>query len=470
MGFQILPNSLNSLGAGSELSQLTGPLSSLFNSSTIKNLVYPSDLASNPTMCHAVQFSIYDYTTGFEQSVNTGINTVSQAFSASGLENISNNIKNIVSNETILQGNVLATINENITNGAITKEQGVAGFAVFEARQLATKGTNILNKVIPSAVKTFQATTYRPKTKGSALANISLYMPDNLHAAHSANYNEVSFTDAVGPAGILANAYADIKDKDSFSNMMNYLPSSGIGKTALGNLAGTVGAKLGGQKDELTSIAKNALGIFTNPQIQLIYKGINLREFTLSFIFTPKSPQEAETTKNIIDTFTFYSVPGLGSAAIDGQPGQYLTPPQLFQVKFVFLGQNGIGGSISNVFSSALSNLGLGSLLTSDPTNTITNGSSAKVMTIQECVLESVNVDYAPNGWAAFNDGYPIQTTLSLTFKETQILTKRQVGAYNPAVAGNLADHLRDAPTAAAFNTNIGSQQTAMLLQQNEGF
>lgn len=462
MGFQILPNSLNSLGAGSGLSQLTGPLSSLFNSSTIKNLVYPSDLASNPTMCHAVQFSIYDYTTGFEQTVNTGVNTVSQAFSASGLENISNTIKN----EANLQGSRLATINENITNGAITKTQGAVALAAA-----AEGGAEFfINKVIPSAVKTFQATTYRPKTKGSALANISLYMPDNLHAAHSANYNEVNFTDAVGPAGILANAYADIKDKGSFSNMMNYLPSSGIGKTALGNLAGTVGAKLGGQKAELSSIAKNALGIFTNPQIQLIYKGINLREFTLSFIFTPKSSQEAETTKNIIDTFTFYSVPGLGSAAIDGQPGQYLTPPQLFQVKFVFLGQNGIGGSISNVFSSALSNLGLGSLLTSDPTNTITNGSSAKVMTIQECVLESVNVDYAPNGWAAFNDGYPIQTTLSLTFKETQILTKKQVGAYNPAVAGNLADHQRDAPTAAAFNTNIGSQQTAMLREQNEGF
>ena len=90
MGFQILPNNLNSLGAGSSLSQVTGPLSSLFNPSTIQNLVYPSDLASNPAMCHAVQFSIYDYTTGFEEAVNSA---------ATGLNNFVSNTVQGVQNE-----------------------------------------------------------------------------------------------------------------------------------------------------------------------------------------------------------------------------------------------------------------------------------------------------------------------------------------------------------------------------------
>jgi hypothetical protein len=95
----------------------------------------------------------------------------------------------------------------------------------------------------------------------------------------------------------------------------------------------------------------------------------------------------------------------------------------LFTVKFVFLGNSGIAGSIGNIFSSALNNLGLSSL-TSNPTSTITSGREAKIMNIQECVLTGVTVDYAPNGWAAYNDGYPVQTTLQLNFKETQILTK----------------------------------------------
>ena len=52
-------------------------------------------------------------------------------------------------------------------------------------------------------------------------------------------------------------------------------------------------------------------------------------------------------------------------------------------------------------------------------------------MNIQECVLTNVSVDYAPNGWAAYNDGYPIQTTLQLQFKETQILTKDRLKNQN---------------------------------------
>jgi hypothetical protein len=437
MGFQILPNSLGSLGAGSGISQLTGPLSSLFNSSTINNLVYPSDLASNPAMCHAVQFSIYDYTTGFEQAVNSGINSIQNGSLLNGLKNTVAEALEIGKTAIGLATDVKSagSIGEAFTN-ATNYAQG----------QIANAATNAA-AYLPSALSLAQAPTYRPKAKGSPLATVSLYMPDSLKASHNAHYSEINFTDALGIASPVVNAIAENLGK-SRKDIMNYLPQSGYGKTAIASLTGLAAGAIGGNSNDIRSVAQNALGVYTNPQIQLIYKGINLREFSLDFVFTPKSPQEAQTTKNIIDTFTFYSVPGLGSAAIDGQPGQYLTPPQLFQIKFVFLGQNGIGGSVASVFSSALSNLGLGSLLTSDPTNTITNGSAAKIMTIQECVLESVDVDYAPNGWAAFNDGYGVQTTLSLKFKETQILTKDKVG--NPDVAGNYA-------TKQQFNKAITS-------------
>ena len=63
----------------------------------------------------------------------------------------------------------------------------------------------------------------------------------------------------------------------------------------------------------------------------------------------------------------------------------------------------------------------------------------AKVFKVNDCVLENVNVDYAPNGWAAYNDGYPVQTRLTLQFKETQMLTKQHFSGtqvfenyYNP--------------------------------------
>ena len=39
-----------------------------------------------------------------------------------------------------------------------------------------------------------------------------------------------------------------------------------------------------------------------------------------------------------------------------------------------------------------------------------------------------VGVNYAPNGWAAFDNGAPVQTTLSLHFKEIQALDRGKIG------------------------------------------
>lgn len=85
-----------------------------------------------------------------------------------------------------------------------------------------------------------------------------------------------------------------------------------------------------------------------------------------------------------------------------------------------------------------MSNIGLGFLTTQNPTDTITKGADAKIMTINDCVLENVMIDYAPNGWAAYNDGYPIQTRLTLSFKETKIVTKEDIK--NSKVSTNAAE------------------------------
>lgn len=430
MGFQILPNNL---GGGSVFNQISGPLSSLYNPSTPANLVYPSDLATNPAMCHAIQFSIYDYTTGFADAVNKGIDAVG----GTSFQQIGDFASQTASNVgTAAAAN--ATNIKNIFNSTLNsaqKQERIGDILKNTASQGFDTAVGALSAAAPGVAAAFQAPTYRPKQKGNDLARISLYMPDSLSINHNANYSDVSMTDTLGYLGLAASAYSDIKGK-SASEIANFLPRSSLGKDVASRVLGGIANKIpgssgGGAEDAI----RNALGIYVNPQIQLIYKGINLRDFSLNFTFTPKSAQEAQTTKNIIDTFTYYSVPGIGSSMLGSQPGQYLTPPQLFKIKFIFLGQNGAAGSISNVFSSALSNLGLNSLTTSNATDIIKNGKQAKVMTVSECVLTSVSVDYAPNGWAAFNDGHPVQTTLSLNFQETEIMTKDKVN--NAGVANN---------------------------------
>ena len=306
-------------------------------------------------------------------------------------------------------------------------------FEVFDYTSGFIEGAKKLANLIEAAkigVSAFTAPTYQKKTKNK-LANISLYMPDTLNMTYNSNYTDVSLTDALGKGGLIGSAISDSMKAHSQGGWNSV-------QSILANEYGTaLGAKILGEaigNSDVGGLLQQAAGLYINPQIQLLYQGVGLRTFQLDFIFTPKSAQEAQAAKDICDSFAFYSLPGLAGAG-GGQAGQFLTPPQLFRVSFKFLGKNDVLGSVSSVFSSALSNSGLGFLNTTNPTSSISNGVEAKVMTVSDCVLENVVVDYAPNGWAAYNDGYPIQTTLTLQFKELQMPTKNSIK--NSRVAAN---------------------------------
>ena len=189
---------------------------------------------------------------------------------------------------------------------------------------------------------------------------------------------------------------------------------------AAGAFVGNKISSVLGGTGQLGSLAAQGAGVFVNPQMQLLYKGIALRTFQLEFLMTPKSPAEAKTIQNVCDTLTFYSLPGKAGGQV-GKSGQFLTPPQIFSIDFKFLG----GGLISNIFNTALTNSGLG-FLNEASTSTISSANPAKLFKINDCVLEDVSVDYAPNGWSAYKDGYPVQTRLTLQFKEMTMLTKDQ--------------------------------------------
>ena len=181
---------------------------------------------------------------------------------------------------------------------------------------------------------------------------------------------------------------------------------------------------------------------------------------SLEFIFTPVSNQEAQSVDRIINSFTYYSLPDL----VQGSGGQFLTPPQIFQIKFAFTGQPGVLGSIGNVITNTLTNV-VGSQLYNSvfgPGSLDASAPNAKIFQVGDCVLKNVNVDYAPNGWAAYDDGYPIQTRLTLQFQEMDIVTKQSMRNWKQFDDTNLS-------TAQMFNTTPGSEQTNMLAQQNAG-
>lgn len=276
-------------------------------------------------------------------------------------------------------------------------------------------GAQSFKDVLGSGVFTAQGA--KPQRKGAPLANISMYMPDTLTTSFDNDYTQVSLTETLGWPGFIGSAIADRgidvkgtqQDNGNFTNMY---AKGAFAKALPGNLG---------------SLAGNVMKQVENPQLQMLYKGINLREFQFEFRFTPTSKQEAQTVDGIIKKLTYYSVPEL----LGAKSHQFLKPPQLFSIKFAFTGGSGLAGAVSNFFKNIGTNI-LTSQVTgalfgsmSDPTKSAGN---AKVFQVyHDCVLTNIQVDYAPNGWAAYNDGYPVETRLTLTFKETDIVTKSDI-------------------------------------------
>jgi hypothetical protein len=135
-------------------------------------------------------------------------------------------------------------------------------------------------------------------------------------------------------------------------------------------------------------LALNKMGYAFNPQEQVLFQGIDFRTFEMSFTFSPKSAREAQQVQKIIKLFRTYAAPTI----VTGAAGFFYTPPGVFNLSFRKDGR--VNPNINK---------------------------------ITDCVLQSVTVNYAPNGWSSYKDGQPVQTTMDLSFKETVLVDRAKI-------------------------------------------
>jgi hypothetical protein len=157
------------------------------------------------------------------------------------------------------------------------------------------------------------------------------------------------------------------------------------GGIVLGELAGKVTSAI---ESDVTRLALATQGLALNPLNQLLFDAIDFRTYQLAFTFTPYSRQEAEDVKQIIKLFKEAAMPKITEAAF----GMFFIPPSTIKIDFLY--NNDINKNISKV---------------------------------TESVIESIDVNYAPNGWSAHDDGAPVQTTLTMNFKEIELVDKKKI-------------------------------------------
>jgi hypothetical protein len=212
---------------------------------------------------------------------------------------------------------------------------------------------------------------------------IRLYMPDTMTWDFSQEYSEKNLTDELGVALQAAQGITGAFSKvDNTQNGQKGGTLSSLAPAAA-EAAGT--AMGGGAK---TQIAMGITGYAVNPQIEVLYTSPKLRAFQFDFTFAPKSSAEAKNVIDIIGALKFHSAPEI----LGGFSGRYFVPPATFDISFLF------GG-----------------------------GRNDKLGRIASCVLDRLNVDYAPNGYTTFKDGMPTYIRIQLSFKELEFITKERV-------------------------------------------
>jgi len=217
---------------------------------------------------------------------------------------------------------------------------------------------------------------------------ISMYMPSTVTTGYSTQYTdtEIGFM-SVGAI----NAYEQFAQGsirgglDEIGNLSGDLAKSitGLMLTTAGALPGFAGVK---------ATAEMRSGVVLSDRMELAFKGIDKRTFQYEFKMSPKSETEAKEIKDIIKAFKFNMLPEYEGS---DQHGRALIVPNTFDIKYMYNGNE--------------------------------NNFLHKIST---CVLESMNVSYGGDKYkthAGTDDGAPaIQTTLSLTFKELELITRKK--------------------------------------------
>ena len=200
---------------------------------------------------------------------------------------------------------------------------------------------------------------------------------------------------AAGTGGEAAMAAFVKKNLLSAEGGMSLLKD--VGKAAAGGALKKFAGTQGGQ-----AISK-VTGQILNPHKAVVYQGPGgFRTFSYTFVLVPKSADEAKEIFNIVKFFKKRMHPGTGTGAgINNISSVTLTYPDEFEIKY-YVNNKEVDGS--------------------DPTKPL--------FKIKNCFMESFSTDYSTSNLVSFmDDGNPLTTTIAMSFKETELLTKQDIDA-----------------------------------------
>ena len=222
--------------------------------------------------------------------------------------------------------------------------------------------------------------------------SVAIYLPPNVQDTTTASYTGAATgvigAAAAGGVGLVRNMAN--KDYEAAARGVVESAKAIVGEAAI-KAATEIAEGLTGAEGTRGLINK-AFGQADNPYMEVLFDAMQLRTFTYNFTFSPKNKQETEDVQKIIALFRFHMSPELKGAA-----NRFLTLPSEFDIHYMY--QDQAGQASENDFYNK----------------------------IATCVCTGCDVNYTPDGVKSFEGGAPTKITMTLTFQETELLTKEKI-------------------------------------------
>ena len=217
---------------------------------------------------------------------------------------------------------------------------------------------------------------------------IELPIPQEVNDANSVTWGEDSLN-IFQLAGLAAAQRIMTRPGETFQDVANLIQKGidlpnvddNVKNAVLAGISGQAINALGGNVSPGSVIARST-GQILNSNLELLFKGVNLRSFPFSVTFSPRNFEESIRVKTIIRYLKQTMAPKTGVEG--GGTGIFLKSPDVFSLRYL---HKGADHPFLNSFKL--------------------------------CALTGLNVNYTNAGtYASYDGGTPVNIRMNMTFKE----------------------------------------------------
>ncbi len=239
-----------------------------------------------------------------------------------------------------------------------------------------------VGKIDIEAVK--NAVPFNARSQRRLKTAIALHIPNQLSVRYSTQWGEADTATAqalmsAGASGVNAVGEAMAGNPTAAKKNLTDMGATGAEAAFAYGLNKVPGAQA----------IQGATGLASNPKREQTFQGVDFRKFTFDYQFYPRDEFEAQNVLNIIHQFKLHMHPEFKS-----ELNYVWIYPSEFDIIYYTNG-----------------------------------GENLNLHKHTSCVLESMNVNYTPNGnFSVFANGMPTQINMSLEFRELQLASKETIG------------------------------------------